>query len=672
MLFVLYRNVNKAILCCLLFCTSILAYGQAGKLVTSSLSIETGSVVQLKWYSQAFVYPQGVTIYRQTKATGNWVKLNVSPIKRGAPIPVNLLNADSALNESYEIVRGLSDDQFKGIMLLNSIVQSFNNNHFANYLGLFYADTLLDNVDSVRYKVIHAKAGSEEDLLAISNWINPKLVIPFDPPKEIKIADKFKKVAISWLPETNRYYGVEVYRKEETQSSYVKVNDKPIMISETEATDSTSKIRDFHFEDEELKEKTTYSYYLKALNFFGEESESSEVFTVNVKDRTPPIAPVNLRLVDVKKNKVYLQWDNPSYDDAEKLILYRSKNYDGLYLKRNSLSLTESNAIDTANEGNGYYYYISALDAAANESKSNVIFVDVHDVTPPSIPVGVKAIADTGRVLLSWNKNLESDVKGYRVYRTVNKDAKNAYVLITPDLVQDTVFIDTLPKNAKNNFLYRIAAVDYSRLVGDKSAPVKVQLPDVTAPAQPFIKFIKDEGESLRISWVPNVEEDLSYYTLYRRSQSDTLWRVLSAELLPTQFSYLDKSVTNNTLYEYHLTATDSTGNISPASKLYPYKTKQIDNSFDEKLVLKVKYYAKKRLVKCAWNDVNEDDVGFVGYALFVKVKGASAYRKVSPVLLETKLKKGLELNEASRLQLRAYFKNGDVIKSNEITIKIE
>jgi len=189
---------------------------------------------------------------------------------------------------------------------------------------------------------------------------------------------------------------------------------------------------------------------------------------------------------------------------------------------------------------------------------------------PPSVPKEVMAVTDTGKVIINWSVNPEKDIMGYRIYRTVNKDDKTKYVLINALPIKETTFTDILPKKAKNNFLYCVVAVDSAFNLSDYSIPVKVRLPDVTPPMQPYIKNITQVNNTLYIEWEPNVEFDLLGYSLFKKEEAikDGEWEKVNVNRIPPSArSYKDRSVASDVRYIYKMMAQDSSLNESIYSK---------------------------------------------------------------------------------------------------------
>ena len=78
---------------------------------------------------------------------------------------------------------------------------------------------------------------------------------------------------------------------------------------------------------------------------------------------------------------------------------------------------------------------------------------------------------------LSWSINLETDLAGYRVYRSEQQDTRGA--LITPDLLLAPAYRDTSVEPG-HRYWYSVTAVDRAGNESDASAAVAV---DVAKPS---------------------------------------------------------------------------------------------------------------------------------------------------------------------------------------------
>jgi pectate lyase len=79
------------------------------------------------------------------------------------------------------------------------------------------------------------------------------------------------------------------------------------------------------------------------------------------------------------------------------------------------------------------------------------------DITPPSEPVGLTAIAGYIPVVLDWNNNSESDLAGYNVYRSTTSGG--GYGKLNGALLTDSNYIDNI-NTTDTTYYYVVTAVD--------------------------------------------------------------------------------------------------------------------------------------------------------------------------------------------------------------------
>ncbi len=134
------------------------------------------------------------------------------------------------------------------------------------------------------------------------------------------------------------------------------------------------------------------------------------------------------------------------------------------------------------------YVYIvrSVIQVEGNElesSDSQPATVTPRDTFPPAAPQGLVAALLPGSVLgtvladLSWSINLETDLAGYRVYRSEQEGTGGR--LLTPDLLPTPAVRDTSVEPG-HRYWYTVTAVDRA---GNESAPGAPVVVDVTAPS---------------------------------------------------------------------------------------------------------------------------------------------------------------------------------------------
>ena len=137
--------------------------------------------------------------------------------------------------------------------------------------------------------------------------------------------------------------------------------------------------------------------------------------------------------------------------------------------------------------GKTYAYIVRSVvlvDGNPLESSDSVpAIVSPRDTFPPAAPQNLVAAvlsgATPGSVLvdLSWSINLETDLAGYRVYRSEQQDTRG--VLITPELLLAPAYRDTSVESG-HHYWYSVTAVDRAGNESEASAAVAV---DVAKPS---------------------------------------------------------------------------------------------------------------------------------------------------------------------------------------------
>ena len=137
--------------------------------------------------------------------------------------------------------------------------------------------------------------------------------------------------------------------------------------------------------------------------------------------------------------------------------------------------------------GKTYVYVVRtvifpAAPNAIESSDSNPAIVTPRDIFPPAVPQGLVAAVMVGsptnppEVDLSWSINLETDLAGYRVYRSEQEGTPGQ--LVTPDLLLSPAYRDTSVQPG-HLYWYSVTSVDRS---GNESAPSVPVAAEITQP----------------------------------------------------------------------------------------------------------------------------------------------------------------------------------------------
>ncbi|MET9448190.1 fibronectin type III domain-containing protein [Streptomyces cinerochromogenes] len=184
------------------------------------------------------------------------------------------------------------------------------------------------------------------------------------------------------------------------------------------------------------------------------------------------------------------------------------------------------------------------------------------DKVRPLVPTGTSVTYDTatGRAKLTWAKNKEMDLAGYRVYRRLQGSAYGAQPLAT---TTGTTYTDTTLPVTGATYYYEIRAYDKAGNESAGTADKPVTTADRTAPAVPAGAAVTDasEQDGLRLGW--SAVPDAVSYRVYRATGASGTYTSLGST---DQLSYRDASAEVGSTYFYRVSALDAAGNESAPS----------------------------------------------------------------------------------------------------------
>jgi hypothetical protein len=348
---------------------SALCYAQSAKvLVRNGNGSSSGSVmVDIKWYSSTLIYASGANIYRRQSGQTDWTKLNSSPIIIQRTIPAAVLQRDPDIDAFFSMATRLNSTRNNGFMLLNLFVKSFQSADFAKLIGIQWDDRTANWQTSYEYRVTLIN-GKTETELAVSPQLTTSTFTRARKVNEFTAAADSSKAKLNWKPDEDLYYGYNVYRSSAADTTTKKLNQNPIVLSQTAGSPPPS---DALYQDIGLKEGDTYIYSVAGLDYFGDESAPSDKIRVVMPDITPPTSPDGLHL-DAHEFHIHLHWEPVNATDVTGYNVYRSTKSDGPFQKVNGSILppSEPDFNDFVPSAGFYYYYVASVDQANNEGKS--------------------------------------------------------------------------------------------------------------------------------------------------------------------------------------------------------------------------------------------------------------------------------------------------------------
>jgi len=222
--------------------------------------------------------------------------------------------------------------------------------------------------------------------------------------------------------------------------------------------------------------------------------------------------------------------------------------------------------------------------------------------TAPAPVEGLSAEVHADGVALHWNSGESGAVRLHRKLLTpaalAKKSAReksgNAMATPAPEPVLRDLMVTApeagpnagaLDKTARFGEVYeytaqRVAQVSVNgssidgpggktslELLGEISAPVRVDVVDIFPPAVPqgLVAVLVPEEKTIDLSWQPDTDEDLAGYIVYRAAEDGAWQRISGAQPLIGP-AYRDAAVAAGHAYRYAVSAIDLTGHESKRS----------------------------------------------------------------------------------------------------------
>lgn len=234
------------------------------------------------------------------------------------------------------------------------------------------------------------------------------------------------------------------------------------MMNKPQATKITYSDRDLHF-------KKVYTYRVVSYNSANQLSPGSNI--QEVLWDLPSLPPRRLQAA-LREKSVILNWEEPrTLEDGSPLKglggynLYRRFPSESYSINPiNSEPITTLACRDKGIEmDRDYLYTLRAVRKVGElfiESEGcEEVSINTIDRTPPDTPTGVIAIPIKMGMMLKWNENKESDLKGYNLYRKA--EGETDFKRLNPTLITRAGYLDS-SVTAERFYTYAVSAIDDS------------------------------------------------------------------------------------------------------------------------------------------------------------------------------------------------------------------
>ena len=424
-----------------------------------------------------------------------------------------------------------------------------------------YAHTGLANGTKVSYVITAVdKAGNESDPSTLVDATPIDTTAPAAP-ADFAATGGVESVNLHWT--ANAEPDVAEYRVYRSTSSPVEISAATLVRSTT-GTDLM---------DDNRANDVPLFYVVVAVDEAGNISPASAERTATptaAPDVAAPAAPTALTAV-AGDGTVTLNWAANTEDDLAGYQVYRSATSGATgTLLTTSPQAARTFIDDTAANGTKYFYVVKAVDLVGNVSESsNEASATPADTTAPAVPTGVTATAGVQSVTVRWSANTETDLRGYRIYRTETLPvvADEAHLVGLVLKSGGRSFLDS-DKDAGTTYYYAVTAEDGLRNQSAQStvaSATPTPAPDVTAPAALTGLTATVTDRSVALSWTASAATDLAGYNVYRSTTAGGA-KVKLTNALITVTTFTDASAPSGATSYYTVTAVDRSNNESSPS----------------------------------------------------------------------------------------------------------
>lgn len=614
-----------------------------------------------------FAPGEGFNVYRSSGGTG-FEKLNDQPVM-GAQGVAEFMGEVGEYNGILQEALGLDTPMQVYLKLrssrLSANLATFYYPEVAKALGHLYVDPSAPVGREVTYRIEVVDEQGRPTGKKLEKQVRLEKT-PAPQPKALEASHNRRQVTLSWsYPTSSREHDDKIVRfniYNRKNGSLQKINKKPII-----------RINNFeHFKQvfNVPHEGVTLNLVVMPVSLTGDEGPASEELRYTVSDQTPPSVVAGLEAVAGDEGNVEITWPVSIEPDAAGYNLFRAGRIKGTYKKLNDepIPLLKTLYVDRPPKlHKTYFYRVSAIDSAGNESRrSNAAKADVEDHVPPAAPVAFHAepLKD-GSVQLSWKPaEKAADFKSYILLRRQGGHfAGKADVQLNKADLTDTTYVDRgeadidLAEGAR--YQYAIFVIDSTRNFSDTLKAV-VKIPDTTPPEAPTRLTVENDGGVWAIlRWNASRSTDVSQYLLYRSENRDSLqvYRTLDV----SRRFWRDDSVQKGHTYYYAVGAVDSLGNKGPQTAIDTLRMKDFT---PPRAVRNVRATLVGDKVEITWEPVTSPDLK--GYRVYTSTIPTGTYQPVNEnPIIETRLSSA-GIDRAAWIRVRAVDSSGNESTSSK------
>lgn len=423
-----------------------------------------------------------------------------------------------------------------------------------------------------------------------------------------------------------------------------------------------------YYIDSLAQNNTRYYYRVYGISPFGEKGLVSET----ISGEGSPTLIFTPRIRDYEftenENEAIIRWEYP--EEGEELIgkftMTRANTDSGPYEVVFDSIPVDKREIVLSNLNPSNYLKIAAI--GQNQKKESFSsFIQPIDSIPPQPPVQLQGMIDSlGISKISWAKNQENDLRGYRVFRANLENEEFVQLTVSP--IHENVYTDSVQlKSLNSKVYYRVIAVDKRYNQSNFSETLIIEKPDVVPPSAPVFSNYKTVDGKVVLEWELSGEPEATHF-LYRKNLSDNSpWTVIYSTTDAGK-TYTDEEVTDGKTYRYVIMARDKASlDSEPSTPL----TITVVNMMPREYIRSLAGYASREdhYIELNWKLKDADDIAEI--IIYKNRQGEPPVTfKILPQTITTLQDKEINPNNTYSYWIRATLISGGHSKIEAIDIK--
>lgn len=468
----------------------------------------------------------------------------------------DFITGDANESAVIKVINQSSELQQRFAFSMFAVDQDFE---VAQLAGLGYIDRNVKSNERYLYNIKLAAPAELIEIKEIGLSITPnksiQLPIPFD------FAGYYYNDAfvLIWEYDALRdFYNSYDLEKSDDGINFTKVNKAPITkLAETE-------VSGISYTDSIPIYEKKYWYRIKGKTIFDEESIPSDTISV-IAYKKLLVAPEFKDNEIISDKEVVLKWDFAT-DEAWKVTKFdilRAEKAPGPYLEVEKDLDAEQRSYRFTELSDINYFRVRAKGIAGDYQDSSPNMIQPIDSIPPAMPMGLAGTIDTlGIVRMSWDQNVELDLKGYSILKANRPNQE--FTRMNKQEFMESNYVDTVNlKSFNEKVYYKIVALDNRYNESVPSEVLELKRPDRIPPTNAIFTNYEIKEDGILLLWQNSASEDVVKHIIYRKQVADAEqneWENIYETDDATIVEFVDDETNLDTKYLYTIVAIDSAG----------------------------------------------------------------------------------------------------------------